>query len=55
MKFHNLCCSPDIIGTIKSRRLKWAKHVAHIGKLRNAYIILVGKYEGKRQLVRLRI
>jgi hypothetical protein len=27
-KFHNLCCSPSIIRVIKSRRMKWAGHVA---------------------------
>jgi hypothetical protein len=35
---------------IKSRRMKWAGHVARIGKKRNAYRILVGKPEGKRPL-----
>jgi hypothetical protein len=35
---------------IKSRRMKWAEHVARIGATRNAYRILVGKPEGKRPL-----
>jgi hypothetical protein len=35
---------------IKSRRITWAGHVARIGKMRNAYSILVGKPEGKRPL-----
>jgi len=30
----------------------WAGHVAHIGVMRNAYSILVGKLEGKRPLER---
>jgi hypothetical protein len=33
---------------IKSRRIRWAGHVARMGEKRNAYRILVGKPEGKR-------
>jgi hypothetical protein len=43
---HNLYSSPDIIRMIKSRRTRWAGHVARMGKKRNAYRILVGKPEG---------
>jgi hypothetical protein len=32
----------------KSRRMRWAWHVARMGEKRNAYRILVGKPEGKR-------
>jgi hypothetical protein len=39
---------------IKSRRMRWAEHVARIEKKRNTYRILVGKPEGKRPIVRLR-
>jgi hypothetical protein len=35
---------------IKSRRMRWARHVAGKGEKRNAYRILVGKPEGKRPL-----
>jgi hypothetical protein len=35
---------------IKSRRMRWAGHVARMGATRNAYRILVGKPEGKRPL-----
>jgi hypothetical protein len=35
---------------IKSRRMKWAGHLARLGTTRNAYRILVGKPEGKRPL-----
>ncbi|KAJ4442171.1 hypothetical protein ANN_12037, partial [Periplaneta americana] len=42
--------SPDIIRTIKSRRLRWAGHVARIGESRNAYRVLVGRPDGKRPL-----
>jgi hypothetical protein len=37
---------------IKSRRMRWAGHVARMAETRNAYRILVGKPEGKRSLVR---
>jgi hypothetical protein len=39
---------------IKSRRMKWAGHVARMMETRNAYRILVGNPEGKRPLGRLR-
>jgi hypothetical protein len=47
---HNLYPSPSIIRKIKSRRMRWADHVARIWPKRNAYRILVGKPEGKRPL-----
>jgi hypothetical protein len=37
---------------IKSRRMRLVGHVAHMGKITNAYKILVGKPEGKRLLRR---
>jgi hypothetical protein len=39
---------------IKSRRMKWAGYVAHMGEMRNAYKILVGKLKQKRPFVRPR-
>ena len=36
------------IRVIKSRRMRWASHVARTGKRRGVYRILVGKPEGKR-------
>jgi hypothetical protein len=39
---------------IKSRRMRWAGHVARMGAKRNAYRILVGNPEGKRRLGRPR-
>jgi hypothetical protein len=39
---------------IKSRRMRWAGHVARMGEKKNAYRILVGKSEGKRPLGRPR-
>jgi hypothetical protein len=44
----------SIIRVIKSRRLRWAGHVAQMGAKRNAYRILVGKPELKRPLGRPR-
>jgi hypothetical protein len=35
---------------VKSRRMRWAGHVAHIGEGRGVHRILVGKPEGKRPL-----
>jgi len=37
---------------VKSRRMRWARYVARMGKMRNAYRILVGKPEVKRPLGR---
>jgi hypothetical protein len=49
-ELHYLYCLPSIIRITKSRRMRWAGHVARMGKKRNAYSILVGKPEGKRPL-----
>ena len=46
--------SPNIIRSLKSRRLRWAVHVARMEQSRNAYRVLVGKPEGKRPLGRTR-
>ena len=52
-KLHNdklidLYSSPNIIRVIKSRRMRWAGHVARIGERRGVNRILVGKPEGRR-------
>jgi hypothetical protein len=39
---------------IRTRRMRWAGHIARMGEKSNAYRILVGKPEGKRLLGRLR-
>jgi hypothetical protein len=49
-ELHNLYCSPCIIRMIKSRRVRWAEHVARMTGKRNAYRILVRKPEEKRPL-----
>jgi hypothetical protein len=46
-QLHNLYSSPGITQVIKSRRMKRARHVACMGKKRNAYKVLLGKPEGK--------
>ena len=60
-KLHNtelqaglLYSSPNIIRNIKSRRLRWAGHVARMEQFRNAYSVLVGKPESMRSLGRPR-
>ena len=53
-ELHALYSSPDINRNLKSRRLRWAGHVAHMEQSRNAYSVLVGKPEGKRPLGRPR-
>jgi len=37
---------------MKSRRMRWAGHVARMGERRGVYRVLVGKPEGKRPLGR---
>jgi hypothetical protein len=40
-QFRDLYSSPSIIRIIKSRRMRWAGHVARMGEKRNAYRLLV--------------
>jgi hypothetical protein len=40
-ELHNLYSSPDIIRQVKSRRMRWAGHVARMGEERKVYKILV--------------
>jgi hypothetical protein len=42
--------SPNILRMMRPRRMRWAGHVAHMGEMRNASRILVGRSEGKRPL-----
>jgi len=58
-KLHNeelndLYSSPNIVRAIKSRRMRWAGHVALMGDRRGVYRVLVGKPEGERPLGRPR-
>jgi hypothetical protein len=58
-KLHNeelsdLYSLPNIVWVVKSRRMRWAGHVAHMGEGRGMHRVLVGKPEGKRPLGRPR-
>jgi hypothetical protein len=48
-ELHTLYSSPDIVRQIKSRKMRWAGHLARMGEGRNVYMVLVGKPYGKRQ------
>jgi len=54
-ELNNLYSSPNILRVIKSRRMRWAGHVAHMGEGRGVYRVLVGKPEGRRPLGRPRL
>jgi hypothetical protein len=54
-ELHSLYSSPSIVRVIKARRMRWAGHVARMGEVRGAYIILVGRSEGRRPLGRPRL
>jgi hypothetical protein len=51
-ELHNLYSSSSIIRIIKSRRMRWAGHVARTGEKRNVYRLLVGKLEGDAKILR---
>jgi hypothetical protein len=53
-ELHDLYSSPNIVRVIKSRRMRWAGHVARVGEGRGVYRVLVGRLEGKRPLGRPR-
>jgi hypothetical protein len=53
-EFNELYYSPNIVRLIKSRRMRWARHVEGVGEMRALYSVVVGKTEGKRQLGRPR-
>jgi hypothetical protein len=50
--FNEMYFSSNIIWVIKSRRMSWAGHVAHMGERRCVCGVLEGKPEGKRPLGR---
>jgi hypothetical protein len=49
----NLYSSLNIVRVIKSRKMRWVGHVAHVGDGRGVYRVLVGRPKGKRPLGRL--
>jgi hypothetical protein len=53
-ELHSPYSSPNIVRMIKSRRMRWAGHVARMGAGRGVYRVLVGRPEGKRPLGRPR-
>jgi len=58
-KLHNeelngIYSSPNIVRVTKSRRMRWAEHVARLGERKGVYRLLVGKPEGKRPFGRPR-
>jgi hypothetical protein len=53
-ELHSLYSSPNIVRVIKSKRMRWAGHVARMGEGSGVYKVLVGRPEGKRPLGRPR-
>ena len=53
-ELNDLYPSPSILRVIKSRRMRWAGHVARMGEERGVYRVLLGKPEGRRPLGRAR-
>ena len=51
-ELNDLYSSPNIVRVIKSRRMRWARHVARMSEEKGVYRVLVGKLEGKRPLGR---
>jgi len=47
-ELNDLYSSPNIVRVIKSRRMRWAGHVACMGEERAVYMVLLGKPEGRR-------
>jgi hypothetical protein len=54
VEFSDLYYLPNILRVVKSRRMRWAGHVAHMEEGRGVYRVLAGKPEGKRPLERPR-
>jgi hypothetical protein len=48
IRVNDLYCSPNIVRVKKSRRMRWAGHVARMGERRDVYRVSVGKPEEKR-------
>jgi hypothetical protein len=53
-ELHSLYSSPNIVRVIKSRRMRWARHVTRMEEGTGVYRVLVGRPEGKRPLGRPR-
>jgi len=53
-ELNDLYPSPNILRVIKSRRIRWAGHVARMGEESGVYRVLVGKPEGNKSMGRPR-
>jgi hypothetical protein len=53
-ELHDLYSSPNIIWVVRSRRIRWARYVAHTGRKTSVCRDLLGKPEGMKGLGRLR-
>jgi hypothetical protein len=53
-ELHDLYSLPNIVRVIKSRRMRWSVHVAHMGEGSGIYRVLVRRPKGKRPLGRPR-
>jgi hypothetical protein len=53
-ELHDLYSSPSIIRIMKSRRMRWERHIARMGEKRNTFRLLVEKPERRRPPGRLR-
>jgi hypothetical protein len=46
-ELNDLYSLPNIVRVVKSRRMRWAGHVARMGEDSSVYRVLVGEPEGK--------
>jgi hypothetical protein len=53
-ELNELYSLPNIVWVVKSKRMRWVGHVAHMGEEQGVHRVLVGKPEGKRPLGRPR-
>jgi hypothetical protein len=53
-ELNDLYSSPNVVRVIKSRRMRWAGHVARMAEERGVYRVLMGKPEGRRPVGRPR-
>jgi hypothetical protein len=51
-ELHDLYASPSIVRIIKTRSVRWTRHVSQMGEKRNMYRLFVGEPEGERPLGR---
>jgi len=54
-ELNDLYCSPNIVKVIKSRRMRWAGHVARMNEETGVYRVLLGEQEGRIPLGRPRL